>query len=154
MACLYFDSSALVKRYVLETGTAWISSLVAPAAGHECVIATITGVELLAAFYLRTRVGSITVLQAQQAEAAFRGEQLTRFRRISATSPILDLAMQLVARHPLRAYDAIQLATALFVHTQRLAANLGTVTFVSADQKLNQAASAEQLPVDDPNQHP
>jgi len=154
MACLYFDSSALVKRYVQETGTAWIRGLTDPNAGHECVIATITAVELLAAFYLRTRVGSMTVIQAQQAEAAFRGELPSHFRRLSATSVILDRAMQLVAQHPLRAYDAIQLSSAHFLKTQRLATNLTAVTFLSADQKLNRAAIAEQLLVDDPNQHP
>jgi len=30
----YLDSSALVKRYVAETGTDWVIDLCAPVAGH------------------------------------------------------------------------------------------------------------------------
>jgi uncharacterized protein len=56
--------------------------------------------------------------------------------------------------HPLRAYDAIQLATAADLHARRRNVNLSRLTFLSADQPLNQAALAEGLLVDDPNRYP
>ena len=34
MAAYVFDSSAVVKRYVRETGTAWVLSVLEPGAGH------------------------------------------------------------------------------------------------------------------------
>lgn len=34
MAVYVVDSSALVKRYVRENGTAWVRGLTDPAAGH------------------------------------------------------------------------------------------------------------------------
>ncbi len=51
--------------------------------------------------------------------------------------------------HVLRAYDAVQLAAALDILRQDAA-----LILVSADADLNAAASAEGLPVEDPNLHP
>jgi hypothetical protein len=48
----------------------------------------------------------------------------------------------------------VQLAVAREVQGRRLALGLTGITLVSADQELNAAASAEGLPVDDPNRHP
>lgn len=49
MAAYFFDSSAVVKRYVHEMGTAWVLSVTAPTAGHFIYIAHITGVEVVSA---------------------------------------------------------------------------------------------------------
>jgi hypothetical protein len=62
--------------------------------------------------------------------------------------------MLLAERHPLRGYDAVQLAAALAVHRPRAAALLPALTFVCADARLNAAATAEGLTVEDPNDHP
>ncbi len=35
MTVYYFDSSAIVKRYISETGTAWVISIVDPAMGNR-----------------------------------------------------------------------------------------------------------------------
>ena len=68
---------------------------------------------------------------------------------------VIDQANHLLERHPLRAYDAIRLGAAVTVNQQLLAANnLAPLTFLSADDRLNQAASAEGLAVDNPNHHP
>lgn len=50
MTQVYFaDTSALSKRYVMETGTIWLQTLLNPAAGCSIYIARITTVELIAA---------------------------------------------------------------------------------------------------------
>jgi hypothetical protein len=61
----------------------------------------------------------------------------------------LQRAALLADTHVLRAYDAIQLAAALEVRSQD-----PSLTLVSADVDLNAAATAEGLPVEDPNTHP
>jgi len=48
----------------------------------------------------------------------------------------------------------VQLATALELHRLRREMNLPSVTFVSADGDLNEAAEAEGLLTDDPAVHP
>lgn len=40
MASYYLDTSALVKRYVTERGTAWIVNLTDPSSGHELAFLT------------------------------------------------------------------------------------------------------------------
>nr|VFK62744.1 MAG: PIN domain-containing protein [Candidatus Kentron sp. TUN]VFK71948.1 MAG: PIN domain-containing protein [Candidatus Kentron sp. TUN] len=56
-----------------------------------------------------------------------------------------EKASRLVQKHPLRAYDAIQLACALKVPS---------ATFLSADNRLIDIAQAEGLNVGNPNTHP
>jgi uncharacterized protein len=55
MSMLYFDSSALVKRYLTETGSGWVAALTDPASGNTIVLAVITQVEVAAAFAARQR---------------------------------------------------------------------------------------------------
>lgn len=64
MAVYFIDSSALVKRYISETGSAWVVGLFDPALNNEVFIAAITGVEIIAAITRRSRGGSISVMDA------------------------------------------------------------------------------------------
>ena len=154
MARYFFDSSAAVKRYALETGSTWITSLTDPSAGNVCFLAAITRVEIVSAIHQKVRAAQLSLTDAQQAEQSFRSELGTHFHVVAITSAILDRAMDLVSVHPLRAYDTVQLSTALFLQTQSTPLGLPSLTFISADQALNQAAAAEGLLVDDPNHHP
>ncbi|HEX8430173.1 MAG TPA: hypothetical protein VF625_02755 [Longimicrobium sp.] len=61
---------------------------------------------------------------------------------------LINHAAALVARHRIRGFDAVHLATALTMRS--LAAPHDTFTFVSADVKLNAAAVAERLAVHPP----
>ena len=70
------------------------------------------------------------------------------------TIGLFDSAMRLTELHRLRAYDAVQLAAALEVIAEWVAAGLGGITLISADQDLNGAAAAMGLLVDDPLLHP
>jgi predicted nucleic acid-binding protein len=154
MAFYYLDASALVKRYVAEKGTAFITSLTNPNAGNDVWIAAIGSVELVAALYRRVNTGSIGASQASNAEQAFRGDLVNIFNSVDLTPSILSRAMGLAKLHLLRAYDAIQLATALELQVARRNMNLPSLIFLCADQTLNQAALAEGPIVDDPNRYP
>jgi hypothetical protein len=46
------------------------------------------------------------------------------------------------------------LASALLIEARMTAQGVGPLTLISADDELNQAAQAEGLLTDDPNQHP
>jgi cell division protein FtsW (lipid II flippase) len=48
MAAYFLDSSALIKRYVQERGTAWIRASIDPAAGHHIFAARLALVEVAA----------------------------------------------------------------------------------------------------------
>jgi hypothetical protein len=64
------------------------------------------------------------------------------------------IAMDLSEKHGLKGYDSIQLATALELQTSQSSTALLPLIFVSADDKLNTAAQAEGLIVENPNNHP
>ena len=49
MASYFFDTSALVKRYISEHGSAWVVSTCHRDAGHAILIGRVTSVELISA---------------------------------------------------------------------------------------------------------
>ena len=154
MAHYYFDSSALVKRYVVETGTGWVTTQCTSEAGHAINLVRITAAEMIAAFFRRVQTGSLTTADAQSAATQFRREFRGRYEVIEVTESVVDTAMRLAETYALRGYDAVQLAAALELQSVRAALGLPTLIFVSADQRLNAVAATEGLPVEDPNNYP
>ena len=154
MAAYFFDSSALVKRYVVESGTPWVCGLCDPAAGHTLYIARITGAEVIAALARHTRMGSLTRSAAQSAMAAFRSDFGSAYLISELTPTLINRAMDLAQTYSLRGYDAVQLAAAVDVNTERREYRLPLLTLASADTDLNQAATAEGLAIENPNSYP
>lgn len=151
MSHYYLDSSAIVKRYVAEVGTDWVSELCAIDAGHTLYTTRISGAEIIAALFLRTRTGTLAMSDAQAAATQFKADFRNRYQIVEATERLVDLAMTLAEKHGLRGYDSVQLAAALELQTARAFASLAPITFVCADDRLNAAAVAEGLAVENPN---
>lgn len=165
MAIYFFDSSGLVKRYVAEIGTAWVQGLTDPSAGNGIYIAQITGVEVIAAINKRSSGGAPTTSKtdAAKAIAEFRLDYANQYNPIEITDQVIASAMTLAETHVLRGYDAVQLAAAVAINSQLVAANaaLGTaapvgpvLTMICSDIDLKAAATAEGLTIDDPLSHP
>lgn len=154
MAIYFFDSSAIVKRYLNEIGTAWVTNIFDPASDSEIYIARISGAEVVAAIARRGFTGSITASKVTNAISQFRREFVSAFQIVEITPALVAQAMDAAENHALRGYDAVQLASALEMITLRSTLGLAGLTFVSADSNLNAAAMAEGLNVDDPNAHP
>jgi uncharacterized protein len=154
MADSFFDTSALVKRHVDETGSKWVRSLIRAKATYRIYIARITPVEVFAAITRRQHSGDLSAAQAGAMLGHFRRHLDQRYRVIDLTPAIFADAMLKARKRRLRAYDAVQLAAALELRRQHQAAGLAPVTLISADQALNDAATAEGLTVDDPRSHP
>ncbi len=153
MAAYFFDSSALVKRYVTETGTAWVTGLLAPAARHRLYIARITGAEVTAALTRKERGGHISAAAAITAIDLFHHDYANRLRPIEITVTLIADAMAAARRHGLRGYDAVQLAAALIANQRRIARQIAPLTFITADTDLLAAGIAEGLMADNPNVH-
>jgi hypothetical protein len=154
MAAYFFDSSAIVKRYVQETGAAWVQAVADPAGGNLIYLARIAAVEVTSAIARRQRAGTIAAPDAAAALTQFHQDMAAEYRVLEITRSLLAGAARLAEAHALRAYDAVQLAGVTELHAQRAAAGLPAVTLVSADQELNAAASAYGILVEDPNFHP
>jgi predicted nucleic acid-binding protein len=153
MAVYFFDSSALVKRYVSETGTAWVVSLLDPTAGNVIHIARLAGAEVVSAIARRGRSGDLDASDATTAITQFRREFASVYRPVEITPVLIQQAMDPAEIRALRGYDAVQLAAALEVDAYYLVLGMPALRLVSADAALNAAATAEGLAVEDPNSH-
>ena len=154
VTAFFVDSSALVKRYVLETGTAWVRGLTRQSPSRLIYIAHITAVKVTCAVARRRKGKTLTPPRASSILRRFRQHLAARYIVIEVTPDLLDEAMRLGNAHALRAYDAVQLAVALEVNRSHQAAGSSPITLVSADRDLNDAATAEGLTVENPNLHP
>jgi hypothetical protein len=67
---------------------------------------------------------------------------------------VIEEAVRVADAYELRGYDAVQLASALLSNRERLLEGVPPLILVSSDTDLNQAAQAEGLIVEDPNNHP
>jgi len=76
-----------------------------------------------------------------------------QYHTIGLSTTIVRRAGNSLLAHPLRAYDAVQLASVLDMKEQLAYTSLAPPIFVSADRRLLAAAEAEGLVTDDPNRH-
>jgi len=79
MSAYYLDSSAIVKRYVRERGSAWVVSITAIGAQNEILTTLMSGAEVVAAICKSGRIGSITPQDVVKALATFKSEFRTHF---------------------------------------------------------------------------
>lgn len=84
MITYYLDSSALVKRYLVELGTVWLRTLIDPAAGNTIIVSEIALVEVAAAFASRHRGGSITMAERDRALRLFLHHADTEYQLVPA----------------------------------------------------------------------
>ncbi|RMH36224.1 MAG: PIN domain-containing protein [Nitrospirae bacterium] len=135
---IYFDTSALIKLFVKEKGSEGALRL---AQGQfPPVTAAIAYAEVYSGFNRRKREGYISDKQYRALSKQFE-EYWATYVRIELTSDVLVLARILLERHPLRALDAMHLASAMSFQ-RGMQENLH---FVAADNRLLDAASAEHL---------
>jgi uncharacterized protein len=143
----YLDSSALVKLYIREAGTERMLALAARQAGHQFVVLALAQVEVRSAFRKRQRAGQMSEQLAGELLTAFHRHLESRFLKQALTDSILDVACELLDRHSLTSFDAVQLAGYFAVKTT---AGIVTPVFVSADRELLVAAEGHKVPVLDP----
>ena len=108
---LYLDSSALVKRYVAERGSADVARLLAQA--DMIGTSIISRAEISAALSKAARAKLLSRREAAAALQVFRAEWAD-WIRLQLTETIVAQADALAWEHSLRGYDAVHLASALF----------------------------------------
>ncbi len=154
MSVFFFDSSAVTKKYVRETGTAWVINVFRPKSLNRVYVAEIALVEVISALTRRRRGGTLTSTDFTKVSNRFRRNFTANFFKIETNLSVIEQAAALAEQHALRGYDAVQLASAVNLHLRRQKAGLPSLVFISADNALNAAAQAEGLQIDNPNNHP
>ena len=146
----FLDSSAVVKYYVTEPGSAWIRQLVD---GDELLfLAQITIPEVAAALGILERRKHLSRRHRRNLWERFVRDCTKRYRFTPVVYEILYYAALLCSSHPLKAYDAVQLAVGLALQ-RALTQQDASLRFVSGDDTLLTAARAESLAVDNPFWH-
>jgi len=148
MPTYYLDASAVIKRYVLEVGSAWVQTLCSNEE-NTLIMAEITLAEVASAFARAARDGRISAEERLDYLDLFIGDCAEQYRLVAVERKIIDHAVDLTQSHYLRGYDAVQLATALAANAELLRKQLPSLTLVSADEDLLEAAKAKGLPTPD-----
>ncbi len=129
----------MVKRYVEEPGSGRVRRLLA---SNLVATSRHSEIEIASALARRCREGSIAIEDRDRALAALR-QDLRSFLLVEVRAPLSRRCVALLKCHPLRAADALQLASCLEFEKQ-----LGLpMLFVAYDRRLNEAAKTEGLEV-------
>ncbi len=154
MTTYFTDSSALVKRYISENGSPWVRNIANPVSGNSLIIAQITWVEVISAVARRQREGTISISDVNKLITDFRTDFNTQYQVITLDKIITDLAGELILQYPLKAYDAVQLASAIEIQRIFRTNSAINLVFLTADNRLLNIAQTLGLVTDNPNIHP
>ena len=137
---VYFDASALVKRYVEEehsdTVRRWLRSEI-------CATSRLTEIEVASALARRCHEGAFSAADRDHVTGVLSRDLQGYIFRVELTPAVVRRGLGILHRHSLRAADALQLASAL-----ELREHLGShVILVAFDDRLCRAAELEDLAV-------
>ncbi|HUP23399.1 MAG TPA: type II toxin-antitoxin system VapC family toxin [Thermoanaerobaculia bacterium] len=136
----FLDASALVKRYVEEDRSCVVREVFQ--VGVPVAISRQSIAEVATALCRRCRDGDLLPADRDAVLDALALDEST-FHVVELTDDVTRESIQLLRRHPLRAGDAVQLASCVV-----LARELGTeLRFVAFDDSLSRAARSEGLTV-------
>jgi predicted nucleic acid-binding protein len=144
MPTAYFlDTSALVKRYHLETGTACLDAVFSEA-DATFLIASITIAELTSAVARKCTEREITQEALRRTLSKFAEDLIADFWILDIERRHIQAAQQLILRHGLRTLDSLQLSVLLSVKSL-------SPVLLSSDARLLSTAEAEGIAVRDPS---
>ena len=137
---LYLDTSALIKRYIKETGSTDVGEWIRTA--EEKAVVLITRAEMSAAINRLLRMKFLSSEDYTTALEQFHSDWMY-YHRLPITEPLVARADVLACQYTLRGYDAVHLAAALI--WQELL-DL-PVTVVTYDRELAEAAGSSGMVV-------
>lgn len=144
---IFLDSSALVKRYIEESGSDKVRQLMDKAA--IVAVSRLAYAETLSAIFRRRRSLAVSDDEFAVLIRDFR-EDWELFHVLEMNGAALHFVDEVIEKHALRGADSIQLSTALwFKHATKTA-----LTFVASDNELLLAAKSVRLKTVNPQNFP
>ena len=132
----FWDTSALVPLVIEEARSAACRRLLRDKS--EVVVWAITRTEMTSAVWRRARSGDLALSSVPRVLARIAALS-TLWSEVTDLDLVRERAERLLAQHPLRAADALQLAAALVLTRERPRGR----ELVTADEELASAARAE-----------
>ena len=103
MSSFFLDTSALVKRYKSEVGTAWLQNLIDPSIGHQIILSEISLAKVAAALAAAHRApNGISEDQRDRALDLFLRHCLEEYDLVAVSRIIIDRAVDLTQNQKLR----------------------------------------------------
>lgn len=137
---IYADSSVIVKRYYQEPGTGRVRERWTTA--ERVFTSRVSYAEVHAALARKHRERGLSAPLFRTISSAFEAEWPAYDQILVDNATLTDVRM-LVRKHPLRGYDAIHLAAALWLRKQLDE----PLEFWVSDERLEAAARRERLTV-------
>lgn len=142
---IYFDSSALVKRYLKEDGTDMVRGILE----KSPIIATskLAYPEMISAFARKYKAGDLSKDKMDQAVGRFE-EDWKYLLIIEIQDELLPIMKKTIKKYFLKGADGIHLSSAFWLqHTLK-----EEIIFVASDIHLLKAAQAEKLKIINPQE--
>ena len=149
MIIYYFDASAWVKRYYLETGYGMDSGSIFSKPSHGLFKPGIYRSRRY--FGAKKKADEIDTIQHDQKQSELESDW-ENFIQIQCSDKVTSKAIDLAKSYALRGADAIHLASALHLYGL-FSFTEHQLIFVTSDIELKEAAQAAGLNVVDPNDH-
>jgi predicted nucleic acid-binding protein len=148
---IFFDASALVKRYSEETGSPTVDEVFHYLPLNQITCSGLSVLEIASVLVRKRNDGRLSQRSFQQAMIEFKAEVIDH--QEFSTAPVDDIlllsALDLIAKHNINATDAVILRSAL--NLQQLLQGTGDKLILwTADKRLARAAQREGLTVFDP----
>ena len=143
---IYFDSSALVKNYVLEDGSSIVAKLLLE--NFNNATSKLTYAEMLSALVRRTRSGDLSSQKMKKVIDQFE-DDWNSLLIVDLHNDILPIVKRVIEKHQLKAADSIHLASAIWLKI----ALKEDIVFASSDLNLLKAARTERLSPINPQEH-
>ncbi|MEK7831720.1 MAG: type II toxin-antitoxin system VapC family toxin [Acidobacteriota bacterium] len=148
---LYFDASALVKRYSQEPGASLVDEAFSLIPAEQMMISALGILEVASILRRMRNDGRLPVALYKQVVAEFNNEVIMsgRFLTPEINNQIALSALSLISKHNLNASDVIILRSA--INTQNALRQQGDDLMLwTSDKRLVRAAIAEVLTVFNP----
>lgn len=153
MEWIYFDASALIKRYSSEIGTPLVNEAFRRIPLSRMTCSTLGILEIVSVLVRKRNDGRLDRTIFEQAMTEFKAEVIDSedFAATPVNDGLLLSAVELITRHNLNASDAIILRSALDL--RRVLREKGDdLTLWTSDKRLMRAAKGERVSVFDPEE--
>jgi predicted nucleic acid-binding protein len=128
-----------------EPGSKTVEAVCSPTSGNTLLLAHLTSVEMASALSRKARMGALAETTAAALWASFKIDWQRHYHIIALTDVVSRHAERIIFAHPLRSFDAVQVATAIVAASQLVRSD---VEFWTADRRQAQAAATEGLSVE------
>ncbi len=139
---LFFDSSALLKRYLNENGSESVTKLIASCS--SLIVSSITCLECRSAFKRLYSFGEIEmeIYQKLNKELTF---DFPFFEEVEYHPEVREISFAIIEKYAIKPLDCIQLSSLLY-------ASRNIDYFVVCDQQLKKFALSENIKIIDPTE--